>query len=146
MMVKFIMVMSSVDTRTTSAKLWKKINSGMPDIMEEHGNNLMAFNDEIRLVQNELFTRGEDPTNIVPQLFEAYEGMHNGEGKMGCYVKLISNRHSAGEDYTDVSLMEAIDTKYQELTEMMTRTRRRRAKRRTRSWPFSRRLPTCSRT
>ncbi len=128
MMLKFIMVMSSVDTRATSSKLWKTINSGMPEIMEEHGNNVTAFNDEIRLVQNELFARGEDPTNIVPQLFEAYEGMHNGEGKMGRYVELISNRYSAGEDFTDVSLMEAIDTKYRELTENDDKTTKTKSK------------------
>ncbi len=117
MLLKVVLTMSSVDTRASVALLWSKLNSGMPEMMESHGNNVIEFNDEVRLVQSKLLARGEDPTPIVPQLFKVYEDMHKGEGKMGRYVELLANKYTDGTNYTDVTLMEAVEVKYRELME-----------------------------
>ncbi len=116
-LLKLVLTLSSADTRATTNVYFTKLNSGMQEIMESHGSNIVAFNDEIRLIQAELTARGEDAHKIVPQLFQVYEDVHKGEGKMGRYVELLSNQYTNGTDYTASQLMAQVEAKYRELTE-----------------------------
>ncbi len=116
-LLKLVLTLSSADTRATTNVYFTKLNSGMQEIMESHGSNIVAFNDEIRLIQSELTARGEDAHKIVPQLFKVYEDVHKGEGKMGRYVELLSNQYTNGTNYTASELMAQVEAKYRELTE-----------------------------
>ena len=54
LLLKLIVMESTISTKSTSNHLWAKLTSGMPGIMAGHGNNITKFNVEIREIQEPL--------------------------------------------------------------------------------------------
>lgn len=109
---------STITTKSTTNHMWSKLTSGMPDILAGHGNNIVKFNEEIRLVQKQLVARGEDPTNILPQLFTTYKGCESVESSFGRFMENLEFAHDQGTKALSVNiLMSEVETKYKTLVE-----------------------------
>ena len=69
LLFKIIVMSSQVDTKATTNLLWQKLTAGMPNIMASCGNNVKEFNLQVQKLQKKLRARGENPDEIMPQLF-----------------------------------------------------------------------------
>ena len=76
--------------------LLRKITTGISDIMVSLGNNISNFNKEIRYVGIALRARGEDPGNLLPQLFATYADCGSHNGPFTHYIKILENQYNDG--------------------------------------------------
>ncbi|CAB9505973.1 expressed unknown protein [Seminavis robusta] len=97
--------------------MWTKRIAGMPTIMEEHGNNILAFNDNVRSIQKQLLvhTRGENPSFLIPQLVSVYMDSESEDSPFYRYIEQLENSYlyNDGADLTTVKA----DQKYKDLLE-----------------------------
>ena len=49
------------------------ITTGMPDLMDSFGKDIFGSNKEILSVGTDILARGEDPSNLLPQIFATYD-------------------------------------------------------------------------
>ena len=71
--------------------LIRKLMTGMPDLMASLGKNITDFNKDIRSIETDIRTHGEDLVKPLPQLFEAYADCSMDNGHFTCYIKMIVN-------------------------------------------------------
>ena len=115
--LRVILREAQIDTRNTNNRLLQQLTAGLPRIMASHGNNIKAFNEEVQSLLKRVTARGCNPGSLVPQLLLAYAEVEE-EGSFGRFIERIKDDYSRGrEDFTDMQLMAAAQTKYEELVE-----------------------------
>jgi hypothetical protein len=108
---------STLKTKSTMNSLWGKLTAGLPSIMNANANNIMTFNTEIREIQQKLRAQGEDPSNIIPQLFAVYQGCEGEETAFFRFVEYLENDYNNGSVLTATDLMYKAEEKYKEIKE-----------------------------
>ena len=115
--LRVIMREAQIDTRNTNNRLLQQLTSGMPNIMGRHGNNIKAFNEEVQSILKRIQARGCTAGSLVPQLLSTYAGVED-DGSFHRFIERIKDDYSRGrEDFTELELMAAAQTKYEELVE-----------------------------
>ena len=117
LLLKLIIAESQVETNATKLLWWTQLNSGMPDLMTKHGNDIKAFNDNVKEIQKKLRSKGEDPSQLMSQLLITYKEVEE-DGPFQRYVEQLENSYSDGTINLDTkSLMDKAEAKYAELTQ-----------------------------
>ena len=115
---RIIMSESQVDTVATTNLLLGQLTSGLPELMEKHGNNIKAFNNEVKTIVRRVKRRGTDPGSILPQLLRVYRKVEDKSGAFFRYIENLNNNYTDGHTaLTDMTLMDKALTKYEELNE-----------------------------
>ncbi|CAB9525983.1 unknown protein [Seminavis robusta] len=116
--LKLIIQESTIETKSTMNSLWTKITAGMPSMMEERGNNILKFNDDVRSVQKQLRARGENPEHLIPQLLSVYANCEDEDTPFHRYIETVENNYNEGTlELTTDTLMHKADQKYKDLIE-----------------------------
>jgi len=68
MLFKIVISESQIETRSTINLLLSKLTSGLPKLMEEHGNNIKEFNMEVKRIVKQVRSSGGNPGDLLPQL------------------------------------------------------------------------------
>ena len=108
---------STLQTKSTMNSLWGKLTAGLPSIMNAHANNIVAFNTEVREIQRQLRARGQDASDIIPQLFSVYSGCEGEETAFSRFMEYMENDYSNGNFVDAEHLMFKAEEKYKELKE-----------------------------
>ena len=115
---RIIMSESQVDTVATTNLLLGQLTSGLPELMEKHGNNIKAFNNEVKTIVRRVKRWGTDPGSILPQLLRVYRKVEDKSGAFFRYIENLNNNYTDGHTaLTDMTLMDKALTKYEELSE-----------------------------
>ena len=102
---KVIVSKSQVYSQYAITLLLGKLTTEMADIMASFGNNIYGFNKEIWYIGTELCARGEDPGNLLPQLFKTYYDCSTDNGPFTCYIEILENQYNDGTlnlEYKDI--------------------------------------------
>ena len=86
---KAIVSKYQVDSRSTITLLLRKLTTGMPDLMDQFGNNINYFNKDILSVGTTLRARGQDPGNLLLQLFATYADCSSDHGPFTQYIEML---------------------------------------------------------
>ena len=115
---RIIMSESQVDTVATTNLLLGQLTSGLPDLMEKHGNNIKAFSNEVKTIIRRVKRRGTDPGSILPQLLTVLLKVQDKEGSFFRYIENLNNNYTDGNTtLTDMTLLDKALTKYEQLIE-----------------------------
>jgi len=118
LLLRVIISESQVDTVATTNLLLGMLTSGLPDIMEKHGGNIKAFNNEVKNIARRVKRRGTDPGSILPQLLRVYQKVEDKSGAFFRYIETLNNNYTDGVvTLSDTILMDKALTKYEELNE-----------------------------
>ena len=86
---------------------------GIPDLMASFVKNISDFNKDIRFVGNDLHTRGEDPENLLLQLFETYADYSLDNGPFTPYIEMLENKYNNGTlNLESKDFMDKTEVKY----------------------------------
>ena len=86
---------------------------GIPDLMASFVINISDFNKDIRFFGNDLHTRGEDPENLLPQLFETYADCSLDNGPFTRYIEMLEDKYNNGTlNLESKDLKDKIELKY----------------------------------
>ncbi|MGL5918059.1 MAG: hypothetical protein ACRCYM_02330, partial [Cetobacterium sp.] len=117
LLLKLVISESTLETKSTVNNLWGKLTTGLPAIMQGHSNNIQLFNRDVKSLQEDLRARGQNPDNILPQLFTTYYGCEGTNSPLGRFIEFLENSYNAGVDMTASELMFKVEEKYKELKE-----------------------------
>jgi hypothetical protein len=118
LLLKVITRESQVDTFATNNRLLIQLTSGLPALMASHGNNIKAFNEEVKHIIKRVTARGGQPGSLVPQLFDVFTSVEDGDGHFGRYLEHIQDDYCDGKlRLTNEQLMAKAQVKYEELVE-----------------------------
>ena len=73
---KMITQDSQVETYATANRLKLKLTQDMSKLMAEQGNDVTNFNKEVLLIKGQLASFGCTVDDLIPQLFDVYEWVH----------------------------------------------------------------------
>jgi hypothetical protein len=85
--------------------------------MAGHSNNIQLFNRDVKVIQEDLRARGQNPDNILPQLFSTYYSCEGTNSPLGRFIEFLENSYNAGTAMTASDLMRQVEEKYKELKE-----------------------------
>jgi hypothetical protein len=108
---------STLETKSTVNNLWGKLTTGLPALMQGHSNNVQLFNWDVKSLQEDLQAQGQDPDNIILQLFTTYYGCEGTNSPLGRFIEILENSYNGGVDMTASELMFKVKEKYKELKE-----------------------------
>ena len=70
----------------------------MPDLMASLGNNTADFNKYICSIGTAIFERGEDPVNLLPQLFSTYDDFSSYNLSLTYYIRRFPQENMTKTD------------------------------------------------
>ena len=106
MLLKIIISQAYIETKSTVTLLLTKLTSGLPTMMAGHGNNVKAFNNEVRETIKRLQASNAAPGCILPQLIEVYKNCDSPGSEFGFYIQQLDNSYNDGSvKLTDKKLM-----------------------------------------
>jgi hypothetical protein len=117
LLLKLVISESTLETKSTVNNLWGKLTTGLPDLMAGHSNNVQLFNRDVKALQENLRARGQNPDNIIPQLFSTYYNCEGTNSPLGRYIEYLENAFNNGMDLNSNELMFKVEEKYKELKE-----------------------------
>jgi hypothetical protein len=117
LLLKLVISESTLETKSTVNHLWGKLTTGLPGIMAGHSNNIQLFNRDVKVIQEDLRARGQNPDNILPQLFSTYYSCEGTNSPLGRFIEFLENSYNAGTAMTASDLMRQVEEKYKELKE-----------------------------
>ena len=86
---KVIIYKSQVCSRSTITLLLRNLTTGVPDLIASFENNISAFNKYISYSVTAVCARGEDPGNLLTQLFATYADCSLYIGTFTRYIKIL---------------------------------------------------------
>ena len=93
---KIIVSKSQLDIRSTITLLLGKLMTGISYIMVSFGNNIANLNKDIRSIGNAIFACGEDPGNLLLQIFATYPDCSLDNGPFACCIDIMENQYKNG--------------------------------------------------
>jgi hypothetical protein len=117
LLLKLVISKSTLETNSTVNHLWGKLTTGLPRIMAGHSNNIQLFNHDVKVIQEDLQARGQNPDNIIPQLFSTYYNCEGSNSPLGQFIEFLENSYNLGTTMTASDLMFKVEEKYKELKE-----------------------------
>jgi uncharacterized small protein (DUF1192 family) len=109
--LKVIIGRSSVDTNAKISLLRKRIARLTETMKNEFKGNVREFNTYVSLQKDQLLGRGQDVSELITHLFEAYlSGVADEEFHR--YIETYQNQYDDGMDITPEKLMQNALTKY----------------------------------
>jgi hypothetical protein len=117
LLLKLVISESTLETKSTVNHLWGKLTTGLPGIMAGHSNNIQLFNRDVKVIQEDLRARGQNPDNILPQLFSTYYSCEGTNSPLGRFIEFLENSYNSGVNLTANDLMFKVEEKYKELKE-----------------------------
>ncbi len=117
-LLKIIITEAQLDTKATVTRLQGQLTSGMSQIMASQGNNIKAFNQEIKSIVRKLAQRGHPPGDLLPQLMLTYKDCEAKDSPFYRYMENLNNNYNDGHlALTADDLMLKAENKYKELLE-----------------------------
>ena len=117
LLLKLVISESTLETKSTVNNLWGKLTTGLSALMQGHSDNIQLFNRDVKSLQEDLRAHGQDPDNILPQLFMTYYGCEGTNSPLGRFIEFLENSYNGGVDMTASELMFKVEEKYKELKE-----------------------------
>jgi len=108
-LLKILIRESHLDSNATSSMIRTKL-SNLDEYLTETNNDILKFNNHVRMLIDSLTTRGKTIQDLLTNLFRAYVACS--DSTFGKYVADIQTKWEDGEDLTPEKLMDRVSSKY----------------------------------
>ena len=108
-LLKILIRESHLDSNATSSMIRTKL-SNLDEYLVETNNDILKFNNHVRMLMDSLTARGETTQDLLTNLFKAYAACS--DSTFVKYVADIQTKWEDGEEMTPERLMERVSNKY----------------------------------
>ena len=115
LLLKVILRESHIDSRASSSSIRKKM-ANLPAYMRTCGSNILEFNQYVKALQEGLAARGENSTDLLVNIIEAYKSVQDKDFHE--YISGKESRHDDGElELTVATIMQLAVDRYKILVD-----------------------------